>query len=75
VRLYGFDVPAEYYSDDSDQTPEPQRLLAILEARFKPRGVEVRSGLGRRMIYEDDDGTIRSGGDGFGGIRFDLEDD
>ncbi|KAJ7903379.1 hypothetical protein B0H14DRAFT_939060 [Mycena olivaceomarginata] len=75
VRLYGFDVPAEYYSDDSDQTPEPQRLLAILEARFKPRGVEVRSGLGRRMIYEDDDGTIRSGGDDFGGIRFDLEDD
>ncbi|KAJ7326293.1 hypothetical protein DFH08DRAFT_968201 [Mycena albidolilacea] len=45
----------------------------MVEARFKPMGVDVRSGLGRRVMYEDD-GVIRRG-DGFGGSRIDLEEE
>ncbi|KAJ7326346.1 hypothetical protein DFH08DRAFT_1084909 [Mycena albidolilacea] len=69
IRLYGFDVPPEVaYSS------EPQKLLLMVEARFKPMGVDVRSGLGRRMMYEDDDGVIPLE-DGFGGSRIDLEEE
>ncbi|KAJ7825347.1 hypothetical protein B0H14DRAFT_3874464 [Mycena olivaceomarginata] len=46
---------------------KPQKLGLQVEARFKPLGVDVRSGLGRRMLYEDDDGVVRSRGDGLGG--------
>jgi hypothetical protein len=72
VRLYGFDVPVQDFKKYYPKKKSPkQKLLAILEARFKPQGVDVRSGLGRRMIYYEHDGTIRSGKDGFGGIRWD----
>jgi hypothetical protein len=71
IRLYGFDVPSEVAEKYSS---EPQKLLLMVEARFKPMGVDVRSGLGRRMMYEDDDGVIRRE-DGFGGSWIDLEEE
>ncbi|KAJ7467284.1 hypothetical protein B0H11DRAFT_2284422 [Mycena galericulata] len=73
VHLHGFDVPPKDVQEGRDMG-EPQRLLAVVGSRFEPLGVDVRSDLGRRMLYEDDDGLIRRGGDGFGGRRWDLED-
>ncbi|KAJ7252376.1 hypothetical protein B0H12DRAFT_1118026 [Mycena haematopus] len=69
VHLHGFDVPPE----GDDMNLDAQRLRAILDAHFKPLGVDVRSDLGRRMIYTEDSGVIRDG-DGLGGRRWDLED-
>ncbi|KAJ7825414.1 hypothetical protein B0H14DRAFT_3468601 [Mycena olivaceomarginata] len=66
IRLYGFDVPPEMAEKHSSPI-KPQKLGLQVEARFKPLGVDVRSGLGRRMLYEDDDGVVRSRGDGLGG--------
>jgi hypothetical protein len=71
IRLYGFDVPPEVAEKYSSK---PQKLLLMVEARFKPMGVDVRSGLGRRMMYEDYDGVIPRE-DGFGGSRIDLEEE
>ncbi|KAJ7326324.1 hypothetical protein DFH08DRAFT_816661 [Mycena albidolilacea] len=71
IRLYGFDVPPEVAEKYSS---EPQRLLLMVEARFKPIGVDVQSDLGRRMMYEDYDGVIPRE-DGFGGSRIDLEEE
>jgi hypothetical protein len=72
IRLYGFDVPPEVAEKYSSS--QSQKLLLMVEARFKPMGIDVRSGLGRRMMYEDDDGVIRLE-DGFGGSRIDLEEE
>ncbi|KAJ6497308.1 hypothetical protein C8R45DRAFT_1211243 [Mycena sanguinolenta] len=74
VHLHGFDVPPEDGGEANDAVDQPQRLLEIVAARFEPLGVVVRSDLGRRMIYEDDDGVIRGHADGFGGRRWDLDD-
>ncbi|KAJ6497309.1 hypothetical protein C8R45DRAFT_1071948 [Mycena sanguinolenta] len=65
VHLHGF---------DDDAVDQSHRLLEVVAARFGPVGVVVRSDLGRRMVYEDDDGVIRGHADGFGGRRWDLDD-
>ncbi|KAJ7846408.1 hypothetical protein B0H14DRAFT_3679235 [Mycena olivaceomarginata] len=72
IRLHGFDVLPEVA--EKYHTPRPQKLLPMVEARFKPMGVDVRSGLGRRMMYEDNNGMILRG-DGFGGSWIDLEEE
>ncbi|KAJ7308600.1 hypothetical protein DFH08DRAFT_823886 [Mycena albidolilacea] len=66
IRLYGFDVPSEMAEKHSSSL-QPQKLGLQVEARFKPLGVDVRSGIGRRMLYEDDDGVVRPRGDGRAG--------
>ncbi|KAJ7825385.1 hypothetical protein B0H14DRAFT_1287645 [Mycena olivaceomarginata] len=66
IRLYGFDVPPEMAEKHSSPV-KPQKLGLQVEAQFKPLGVDVRSGLGRRTLYEDDDGVVRPRGDGLGG--------
>jgi hypothetical protein len=74
VHLHGFDVPPEDGGEVNDAVDQPRRLLEVVAARFEPLGVNVRSDLGRRMVYEDDDGVIRGHADGFGGRRWDLDD-
>ncbi|KAJ7835999.1 hypothetical protein B0H13DRAFT_2107592 [Mycena leptocephala] len=74
VHLHGFDVPPKDGGEVNDAVDQPQRLLEVVAARFEPLGVDVRSDLGRRMVYEDDDGVIRGHADGFGGRRWDLDD-
>ncbi|KAJ6497340.1 hypothetical protein C8R45DRAFT_982629 [Mycena sanguinolenta] len=76
VHLHGFDVPPkdDDENEDDDDVDKRQRLLEVVAARFGPLGVDVRSDLGRRMVFEDDDGVIRGHADGFGGQRWDLED-
>ncbi|KAJ7029573.1 hypothetical protein C8F04DRAFT_1116240 [Mycena alexandri] len=74
VHLHGFDVPPKDGGEVNDAVDQPQRLLEVVAARFEPLGVDVRSDLGRRMVYEDDDGVIRGHVDGFGGRRWDLDD-
>ncbi|KAJ7796490.1 hypothetical protein B0H14DRAFT_3550792 [Mycena olivaceomarginata] len=66
ICLYGFDVPPEMAEKHSSPI-KPQKLGLQVEARFKPLGVNVRSGIGRRMLYEDDDGVVRPYGDALGG--------
>ncbi|KAF7350867.1 hypothetical protein MSAN_01648800 [Mycena sanguinolenta] len=68
VHLHGFDVPPQ---DDVD---EPQRLLAVIGPRFEPLGVDVRSNLGRWMLYDYGDGVIQHG-DGLGGRRWEDDDE
>ncbi|KAJ6497337.1 hypothetical protein C8R45DRAFT_1211258 [Mycena sanguinolenta] len=76
VDFHGFDVPPKDGDEDEDDgaVDKQQRLLEVVAGRFEPLGVDVRSGLGRRMVFEDDDGVIRGHVDGFGGWRWDLED-
>ncbi|KAJ6497355.1 hypothetical protein C8R45DRAFT_982647 [Mycena sanguinolenta] len=75
VHLHGFDVPPKDDENEDDHAVDKrQRLLEVVAARFGPLGVDVRSDLGRRMVFEDGDGVIRSHADGFGGRRWDLED-
>ncbi|KAJ7825412.1 hypothetical protein B0H14DRAFT_3874506 [Mycena olivaceomarginata] len=66
IRLYGFDVPPEMAEKHSSPVKH-QKLGLQVEARFKPLGVDVRSGLGRRMLYEEHDGVVSPYGDGLGG--------
>jgi hypothetical protein len=66
IRLYGFDVPPEMAQKHSSPV-KPQKLGLQVEARFKPLGVDVRSGLGRRMLYGEDNGVVRPYEDGLGG--------
>ncbi|KAJ7355813.1 hypothetical protein DFH08DRAFT_508794 [Mycena albidolilacea] len=66
IRLYGFDVPPEMAEKHSSPI-KPQKLGLQVEARFKPLGVDVRSGIGRRMLYEEEDGVVRRHEDGLGG--------
>ncbi|KAJ7825351.1 hypothetical protein B0H14DRAFT_1287034 [Mycena olivaceomarginata] len=66
IRLYGFDVPPEMAEKHSSSV-KPQKLGLQVEARFKPLGVDVRSGLGRRMLYEEQDGVVSPHEDGLGG--------
>lgn len=76
IRLYGFDVPSDIEEGYLKRRPSRmtplyrigETLVGKVEARFGALGVNVECGLGRRMIYEDEDGTVRSiGADGFGG--------
>ncbi|KAJ7903362.1 hypothetical protein B0H14DRAFT_3421591 [Mycena olivaceomarginata] len=72
VRLYGFDVPVQDFEKYYPKKTSPQtEVTCDLGGTIQAAGVDVRSGLGRRMIYDETDGTIRSGEDGFGGIRWD----
>ncbi|KAJ7902827.1 hypothetical protein B0H14DRAFT_3708282 [Mycena olivaceomarginata] len=57
--------------ENNYSSSQPQKLV---EARFKPMGVDVRSSLGRRMMYEDHNGVIRRG-DGCGESQIDLEEE
>ncbi|KAF7374614.1 hypothetical protein MSAN_00346000 [Mycena sanguinolenta] len=66
VHLHGFDVPPQ---DDLD-IGQPQRLLGVIGLRFEPLGVDVRSDLGRWILYAHSDGVVR-----LGGSRWDSEDD
>ncbi|KAJ7319292.1 hypothetical protein DFH08DRAFT_942256 [Mycena albidolilacea] len=66
IRLYGFDVPPEMAEKHSLHV-KPQKLGLQVEARFKPLGVDVRSGLGRRMLYEEESGVVGPREDGLGG--------
>ncbi|KAJ6480364.1 hypothetical protein C8R45DRAFT_352124 [Mycena sanguinolenta] len=76
VHLHGFDVPPKGGQDEDDDgtVNKTQRLLKVVAARFESLGVDVRSDLGRRMVYEEGNGVIRSYVDGFGARRWDLED-
>lgn len=74
IKAYGFDVPPDMcgegnrYSYIEPVDPETT-LLHALEQRFKPLGVDVTSGLGKRMLFRDESGEVFGGEDfdGFGG--------
>ncbi|KAJ9662479.1 hypothetical protein H2198_001368 [Neophaeococcomyces mojaviensis] len=72
IRLYGFDAPTRYGGKHIGRSH--RTLLETVEERFGPLGVDVKSSVGRRMIYEDEDGVVRNG-DGLGGYRIELDEE
>lgn len=69
IRLYGFDTPEHANRTVPASCPkifDSQSFFPQLEEKFRPFGVDVNIGLGRRMLFEDDTGEIVTGGDGFG---------
>ncbi|KAJ7846388.1 hypothetical protein B0H14DRAFT_3454467 [Mycena olivaceomarginata] len=54
--------------EENAQWPRLKSIrLPMVEVQFKLLGVDVRSGLRRRMVYDDNDDQISRGGVGFGG--------
>lgn len=78
IRFYGFDTPEPRQTEPSHFSRWPsQQYIAQhtfwprIKQRFEHLGVDIKSSLGLRMIFQNEDGTVYYG-DGLGG-HFDQD--
>lgn len=71
LRFYGFDVPEPLKTQPHPRIPRQfpsqefkmmNSFLPAVKQRLEPLGVDIGSFLGRRMVFEDDDGVVLKGG-------------